>query len=112
MNIKAMLALLNPFKLIKKWLKSDKPMPDEIKIVFRTLYELTNKSMLAYATEAVQYKQNAENAKTKHKADLYMRKFKKTRKKFQDELHRLNQTISIMKDNGIDIPKPETGEKS
>lgn len=116
MNIKETLASLNPMTLIKKWWKSDEPMPDEIKIVFRSLYELTNQSMIAYAVEFAKYRKDADEAKTKAKADLFMRKSNKTRKKFQDELSRLNQIKSIMDENKIDIPEPkkpkEKGEES
>ena len=107
MDIKKKLESLNPLKFIRKWLNSDEPMPDDIRIIFQSLYELTNKSMIAYAAEFAQQRQDAEYAKTKHKADFYLRKSNKTRRKFQDELSRLHQLKTIMDDNKIDIPEPK-----
>ena len=112
-SIRERLASLKPIKLIKKWLgKKDEEMPENIKAAFHMLYKLTNKSMLVYATTSMDNHDKSKKSKTKHKKDLYNRKFKKNRKRFQDELHRLNQIITIMNDNNIDIPPPpETKEK-
>ena len=88
-------------------------MPDEVKIVFSSIHELTQKSMMAFAQEANGHMVKGKESGTRHGRRLYERKFAKVKKKFQDELQRLHQIESIMKENKIDIPKQvELGEES
>lgn len=104
--------LLNPFHLIKYWLgNNDEPMPDEIKVVFNSLHELTQQSMMSYAQEANTFMVKRSAAGTRHSRRLYERKFNKVKKKFQDELQRLHQIETIMKENNIDIPQHKEESK-
>lgn len=81
------------------------PVPAADAEVLKTLHDVTVQSLLLYATEATKFHKNMSAAKTKHKIDLYQRKFNKIKPKFQDELARLLQIEQIMKDNGIKLEK-------
>ena len=99
--------------LIKKWFgKKDPDMPEEAKAAFRALYRLSQKTLAAYVAEADTLQKKIDAAKTAPKKNLYKRKFNKVKKKFQDELGRLNQIDQIMKDNNIDPPTNEDEEEA
>ena len=102
--------------LIRKWLGikrtgDDIDMPEQERKVFAQLYKLSQKTLAAYAIEADGFRVNAEKAKTKHKRDLYQRKFNNVKKKFQEELTRFHNLQTIVDTHGIEIPDDEKGEE-
>ena len=103
--------------LIRKWLGikrtgDDIDMPDTERKAFIQLYKLSRKTLALYAAEADGHLKKRDSAKTKHKADLFDRKFNNVKKKFQEELGRFNALQNIVDEHGIEIPEDdEKGEE-
>lgn len=74
---------------------------------FKRAYRLTLNSMALIVKEANDFQNKLNVATTKPKKDLYAKKFKKTKSKFQDELTRLIQLEHILKENGVDVKELE-----
>jgi hypothetical protein len=83
------------------------PIPPEDVKVLKQVYLTTAAEVAIIAAQATRFQRNISEAKTKHKRDLYERKFNKIRPKFQDELIRLQQAKQILDDNGIIVEDSE-----
>jgi hypothetical protein len=77
-------------------------LPEEDIANFRKLYQLSNETIGSYMHTAAKLQDNIKTAKTSYKVDLYTKKFKKIKEKFQDELARNIQLETFFKDNGIE----------
>lgn len=98
----------NAFMLIRKWLGiqrtgDDVDMPDPERKVFKQLYKLSKQTLALLMAEADGYMSKSKEGKTKHKRDLFKRKFNNTKKKFQAELGIFNNLQSIVDDHDIDV---------
>jgi hypothetical protein len=90
-------------------------LPEDEINAFRQLYKLSNETLGMHMHNAAKLQANIKTAKTAYKVDLYTKKFKKLKEKFQDELARNIQLETFFADNGIppvleDTEKTETPE--
>jgi hypothetical protein len=85
-------------------------LPEEDIANFRKLYQLSNETLGSYMHTSVKLQGNIKTAKTSYKVDLYTKKFKKLKEKFQDELARNIQLETFFKDNGIEPREPTVEE--